>query len=262
MTHAGHPFLLFYYTSATMLTPLTFPALANCPALAHGIFNRHGGISPPPYASLNVSYGVDDDSRRVKENRERIRQSLGFDFLISGRQIHGSQVQVITEKPEADMEITGCDAFITNVAGVGLLIQQADCQAVMLFDPQRLVAANIHSGWRGSVNNIIAATIKVMTEEFATDPAHLLAAISPSLGPCCAEFVHYQQELPGHFHPFQVKPNYFDFRAISRRQLEETGVKPANIAAATICTVCDPNWFSYRREKKTGRFCSVIGVRS
>jgi len=246
---------------AAMLTPLTFAAFSQCPALSHGIFNRHGGVSPAPYDSLNVSHGVDDDPQRVKKNRERIKQSLGVDVLVSGRQVHGSQVQVIAEKPVADVEIAGCDAFISNVAGVGLLIQQADCQAVMLFDPHRRVAANIHCGWRGSVSNIIATTIRVMAEEFATEPAHLLAAISPSLGPCCAEFVNFQQELPDHFHPFQVKPSYFDFRAISRRQLEETGVKPANISATTICTVCDPNWFSYRREKKTGRFCSVIGVR-
>ncbi|MBU0968219.1 MAG: peptidoglycan editing factor PgeF [Proteobacteria bacterium] len=245
-----------------MLAPLTFSALANFPCLVHGIFNRHGGISPSPYDSLNISYGGDDDPRRVKENRELIRQSLGVDILVSGQQVHGSQVHVITGKPLTDLEITGCDAFITNVAGVALLIQQADCQAIMLFDPQRQVAANIHCGWRGSVNNIIAATIRVMAEEFATDPGHLLAAISPSLGPCCAEFINYEQELPGHFHPFQVKPNYFDFWAISRCQLQETGVKPTNIFTTAICTVCDPNWFSYRREKKTGRFCSVIGVRS
>lgn len=245
-----------------MLTPLTFSEFSNYPSLVHGIFNRHGGVSPPPYDSLNISYGVDDDSQRVKANRERIKQRLGVGILISGRQVHGSQVQVIKEKPGKDMEIAGSDAFITDVHGVGLMIQQADCQAVMLFDPQRRVVANIHCGWRGSVANIICTTIRVMTEEFATNPSHLVAAISPSLGPCCAEFVHYEQELPGHFHPFQVKSNYFDFTAISRSQLQESGVKPANISATAICTVCDPNWFSYRREKKTGRFCSVIGVRS
>jgi len=244
-----------------MLTPLTFPAFANCPTLFHGIFNRHGGASTSPYHSLNVSYGVDDDSRRVKANRERIKQSLAVDILVSGQQVHGRKVHVIAKKPETDMEIAGCDAFVTNVAGVGLMIQQADCQAVMLFDPRRQVVANIHCGWRGSVDNIIGTTIKVMTEEFGVSPAHLQAAISPSLGPCCAEFINYEQELPRHLHPFQVKPHYFDFRAISRHQLQEAGVPPENISATAICTVCDPNWFSYRREKKTGRFCSVIGVK-
>jgi YfiH family protein len=263
MTHSGCPlFFSLLQTSAAMLTPLTFPELSNFPTLFHGIFNRLGGVSPPPYDSLNVSYGVDDDPRRVKANRERIKQSLAVDILVSGQQVHGSKVHVIAEKPDNDVEIAGCDAFITNIAGVGLMIQQADCQAVMLFDPHRQVAANIHCGWRGSVDNIICTTIRVMTKEFATDPSHLLAAISPSLGHCCAEFVHYEQELPGHFHPFQVKSNYFDFTAISRYQLQEAGVKPANISATAICTVCDPNWFSYRRERKTGRFCSVIGIKN
>ena len=239
------------------------PKLAGLPEVVHGFFTRQGGASPGAYHSLNVSLAVGDGQEPVAENLRRMRQALRLSGLAGAAQVHGGRAAVITSPGQARLaDIPEVDILITTVPGLGLLIKQADCQAVMLFDPQRLVAANIHSGWRGSVNNIIAATIKVMTAEFATDPAQLLAAISPSLGPCCAEFVHYQQELPGHFHPFQVKPNYFNFRAISRRQLEETGVKPANIAAATICTVCDPNWFSYRREKKTSRFCSVIGVRS
>jgi len=245
-----------------MLTPLTFPEFSNFPTLLHGVFNRHGGVSLPPYNSLNVSFGVDDDPQRVKANRALLKQSLGVDILVSGQQVHGSKVHVVAAKPAADEEIAGCDAFITNVAGIGLMIQQADCQAVMLFDPQRQVVANIHCGWRGSVANIIATTIRVMTAQFTTDPSHLLAAISPSLGPCCAEFVHYEQELPEHFQPFQVKPCYFDFTAISNHQLQEAGVKPANISATALCTVCDPNWFSYRRKKKTGRFCSIIGLKN
>jgi hypothetical protein len=219
-------------------------------------------VSSPPFDQLNVSYGVEDDAQAVAANRQRIRQTLAVDVLISGRQVHGDRVAVIDSKPASDVEIAGCDAFITNVPGVGLLIQQADCQAVMLFDQERQVVANIHCGWRGSVAGIIPTTIAAMREKFGTDPARLLAAISPALGPCCAEFVNYRQELPESFHAFQVRPHYFDFRAISRSQLEQAGVEPENITAAAVCTVCDPDWFSYRRDRQTGRFCSVIGVRS
>ena len=243
-----------------MLTPLTFPEFSALPTLVHGVFNRHGGVSLPPFDQLNVSYGVEDDARAVTANRQRIKESLAVDILVSGRQVHGEKVRVIDKKPDSDREIAGCDAFITNVPGVGLLIQQADCQAVMLFDPRQQVVANIHCGWRGSVAGIIMTTIRIMTEEFGTDPAHLRAAISPALGPCCAEFINYRQELPEHFHAFQVKPHYFDFRAISRSQLQEAGIPPHHITAAAVCTVCDRDWFSYRRDRQTGRFCSVIGL--
>jgi len=141
------------------------------------------------------------------------------------------------------------------------MVQQADCQAVMLFDPVRKVVANAHSGWRGSVANIIAKTIDLMKRDFNTLPADLYAVISPSLGPCCAEFINYRRELPGHFHAYQVRPNYFDFWAISTDQLKESGVPAENIANSRICTVCDDRFFSYRRNRMTGRFASVIGLK-
>lgn len=229
-------------------------------AAAYGIFNRHGGVSPPPFDSLNVSYGVGDEMENVRANRELIKKRLGLNHLISARQVHGSEVLVIDKPPGKDMEMTGYDAFISNVPGVGLMVQQADCQAVLLYDHSNKVVANIHCGWRGSVTNIIGTTIDTMKNVFGTDPAGILAGVSPSLGPCCGEFVNYQRELPPDFDTFQVKPYYFDFWAISRCQLEAKGVIPANIAIAGSCTVCDPQWFSYRREGKTGRFCSVIGL--
>lgn len=229
-------------------------------APAHGIFNRHGGVSPPPFDSLNVSYGVGDEKKNVRTNRELIKKRLGLNHLISARQVHGSEVLVIDKPPGKDMEMTGFDAFISNVPGVGLMVQQADCQAVLIHDPSNKVVANIHCGWRGSVTNIIGKTVETMKNVFGTDPAEISAVLSPSLGPCCAEFVNYQRELPPDFDKFQVKPYYFDFWAISRSQLEEKGVMPAQITVAGSCTVCDSQWFSYRREGQTGRFCSVIGI--
>lgn len=244
-----------------MLSPLIFPNLFPSELIFHGVFNRHGGISPAPLDSLNASYGVDDDPQQVQENRRRIKEHLGADVLISGQQVHDSNIYVAVKIPQTDEELPGFDAFVTNIPGIGLMIQQADCQAVMLFDPDKKIVANIHCGWRGSVANIIDKTISLMKNRFSCNPTDLLAAISPSLGSCCAEFVNYRNELPAHFHGFQVKPNYFDFQAISRQQLCAAGLKKDNISTASICTVCDTDWFSYRREGTTGRFCSVIGIK-
>jgi copper oxidase (laccase) domain-containing protein len=90
----------------------------------------------------------------------------------------------------------------------------------------------------------------------------LFAAISPSLGPCCGEFVNYHQELPEAFHGYQIRPNYFDFWAISKDQLRDSGVRSEQIEIAEKCTVCEEDYFSYRRDGVTGRFASVIGLRS
>ena len=240
--------------------PLVFSALTQ-PVIFHGVFSRHGGVSPTPWDSQNVSYGLGDDPGNVRVNRERIKKTLGCAHLVSARQVHGSQVFFVKENPGADLEIEGSDALFTNVQGLGLMIQQADCQAVMLFDPVKMVVAIVHAGWRGSAADILARTVSAMGAALATEPADLIAAISPSLGPCCAEFVNYRSELPAILHGYQVQPSYFDFWAVSRDQLRAAGVRPENIFAAEICTRCNQDYFSYRRDHETGRFASVIGIR-
>ncbi|WP_417909652.1 peptidoglycan editing factor PgeF [Candidatus Electronema sp. PJ] len=228
--------------------------------LPHGMFCRHGGVSEQPFASLNLSYGVGDQPDKVTINRQRLKQCLGITHLVSAVQVHGDQVLVL-EEIEQDSEYAGVDALVTQQPGVGLLIQQADCQAVLLYDPVQQVIAAAHNGWKGSVLNIIAATVQVMQARFGTDPAHLRAVLSPSLGPCCAEFVNWRQELPASMHGQQIRANYFDFWAISREQLVATGIKETQIETAGLCTVCNQDFFSYRRAGKklgTGRCGSVL----
>ena len=237
-----------------------FPALVS-PQLCHGVFNRHGGVSPAPWNSSNVSFGLGDSRENVLANRERIKNLLGLSRLVSAGQIHGSRVYTLTERLQEDIEIDGFDGLVTNVPDTGLMIQQADCQAVLLADPAKQAIGIAHVGWRGTVAGIIAETVYAMRRAFATDPADLMAGISPSLGPCCAEFVNFRTELPGQLHSYQVRPTYFDFWAISRNQLCSAGVRPINIHTAGVCTRCSRDYFSYRREKQTGRFGSVIGIK-
>lgn len=239
---------------------ITFPALSSA-HLFHGVFNRHGGVSPKPWLSKNISFGVGDTSENVYANRARLKKALNFDRLVSAKQVHSTKVHIVEECPAEDLEIEGCDALITNVQGPGLMIQQADCQAVFLFDPQKKAVAMAHVGWRGSVENILGITVAAMFKAYATEPAALIAAISPSLGPCCAEFMHYYSELPVSLHSYKVRPDYFDFRAISRDQLRSAGLRPENIHITEICTCCNQDYFSYRREGETGRFASVIGLK-
>ncbi len=233
-------------------------------SIPHAMLCRCGGVSSNSFATLNLSFGVGDDSDNVQVNRQQLKQWLGIDYLVSAVQVHGDQV-VIAENIRQDKEFAEADGLITNEPGVGLLIQQADCQAVLLHDPKQGVIGAVHNGWRGSTLNIIAKTIAAMHAYYGVNPDTLKAVISPSLGPCCAEFINYQQELPKSFHARQVSPFHFDFWAISRDQLTEAGLIDTNIETAGICTVCSKDFFSYRRAVRqgsgvTGRNGSVIAL--
>ena len=141
------------------------------------------------------------------------------------------------------------------------MIQVADCQPVLLFDPNQKVIAAVHSGWRGSLQNIIGKTIISMVHHFHCSPEKIIAGIGPSLGPCCSEFVHYRKEIPGAFWKYKKNETHFDFWELSRDQMRETGVKTSNIHISGLCTKCRNDlFFSYRRQKITGRFAGVIGL--
>lgn len=249
--NAAEQTALLFYTSPHITVP-------------HAMFSRRGGASIPPFTSLNLSFGVDDDPAAVRENRNKVKKELKVQYLASAGQVHGDHVAVV-KNITCDQEYKESDALVTGQRGAGLLIQQADCQAVLLHDPQREVIAAIHNGWRGSVANIIAKTVRAMQKNFGTSPENLRAVISPSLGPCCAEFVHYAKELPASFQQWRIRENHFDFWAISRWQLREAGLRNENIEVIGICTVCTEDFFSFRRAAKhpeksgvTGRNGSVI----
>lgn len=245
----------------------TFGLLSHVPGLVHAVFTRHGGVSPPPWNTLNVGWSCGDSNEAVAENLNRIRQVLGLRVLVAAPQIHGDIIHVVdealllgSESQEGLVRAPRGDALVTNLRGVGLLIKVADCQAVFLVDPVRELVANIHSGWRGTVCGLPEKVVHLMVERFGCAPGDLLATISPSLGPCCAEFKNYREELPPTFLPFQVRPRYFDFWAITRSQLMAAGLRPEHIEMAGRCTVCEAHdFFSYRGEGVTGRLAAVVG---
>ncbi len=227
---------------------------------------RHGGVRNHPHHSLNLSHGVGDNEEMVILNRARLKKKHSIPFLLSAKQVHGDKIFIADLPLLSDLEVDGYDALMTNVSGIGLLIQQADCQGISLFDPVRFSIACVHSGWKGSVLNILAKTVSAMRTEYRSDPADLQAFISPSLGPCCAEFSNHPQELPSSFLAFQVKENYFNFWQVSRMQLLKAGLRDENITIAGVCTSCSPEFFSYRRacregDGRTGRCGTVIALR-
>jgi len=233
----------------------------------HAIFTRHAGCSSIPYKSLNISFGIGDEVNNVKKNRHIISQCIQAKDLVFAEQVHGDHVLIIDghrrggeKKKTASLPIG--DAMVTRLRQTFLVIQVADCQSVMLYDPSREVVANIHVGWRGSIKNIIGRTLNTMVEHFGCLTSELLAGVGPSLGPCCAEFVNYKLEIPKEYWTYKDASDHFDFWAISRDQLVEAGVLDENITISKMCTKCSTDvFFSYRGEGTTGRFAAVIGLK-
>ncbi|MDO9264113.1 MAG: laccase domain-containing protein, partial [Desulfosalsimonadaceae bacterium] len=86
--------------------------------------------------------------------------------------------------------------------------------------------------------------------------------VSPSLGPCCSEFVHYRTEIPEPFWRYKDRRDHFNFWAITRDQLADCGIQRQNIELSNLCTKCNDHvFFSYRQAKQTGRFVSAIGLK-
>ncbi|MFH2093372.1 MAG: peptidoglycan editing factor PgeF [Pseudomonadota bacterium] len=237
--------------------------------LIHGIFTRQGGTSTGAFDSLNVGMDSGDDVSAISTNRKLIIRKMGMKPLVFLNQVHGNEIKIL-KKDDNDLsdifepgkELYTADGIITDMPGVFLVIQVADCQSIMFYDPEKRVIANIHSGWRGSIENIAGQCVDKMKEQFDCRPENIMVGISPSLGPCCSEFKNFEQEIPQHLWQYkaQDKP-YFDFWQMSVDQLTEKGVKKEHVENMQICTKCNTDTFySYRGEKATGRFACVIAM--
>jgi polyphenol oxidase len=238
----------------------TFDGLSALPGVRHGIFTRHGGVSQGVFASLNVGRVDGEMPAHVVENRRRVAEALGGGPLVGVRQVHGAVVKVVTAEDVTAAPATA-DALVTNVPGVLLMVQVADCQPVLLCDPVQKAVAAVHAGWRGSVANVAAAAVRTLRDWYGTRPRDLVAGIGPSLGCCCGEFVHYRREIPEDLWRFRVGACHFDFWAVTRAQLCAAGLATQRIETAGWCTRCrTDSFYSYRKEGVTGRFAAVIGL--
>ncbi len=241
-----------------------FPNLSRFKGIQHAVFSRLSGCSKPPFDSLNVGLNVGDNPKQVRRNRKAIAQCLGMDEPIFANQVHGTNIIRLKKENTTAAPLSKQqegDALITDIPGVLIAIQVADCQPVLLYEPEQHVVAAVHSGWRGSIQNIIGRTIQCMETEFGCAPEKIVGGIGPSLGPCCGEFIHYKKEIPEKFWIYKTGNHHFDFWAISSQQLCTAGVLPENIHISGLCTSCRTDYFySFRRQGTTGRFAGAIGL--
>lgn len=198
----------------------------------------------------------------AKNNKNKLAKILGTNEnnILVLEQVHGDKIFYAHHPIEE--EIPECDAIITDQPGLFLLIQIADCQAVYIKDPVKHVIANIHNGWRGSTKNIVGKVIDMLVEIFKSNPQDLEIYVSPSLGPCCAEFSDPYNELPKKLHEFILPNNHVNFWEITKMQCMEKGIPESNIEINGTCTVCNHDkFFSYRADKgDTGRNALITWI--
>ncbi len=197
---------------------------------------------------------VGDDPINVHKNRETLRNALGSEKLLFMNQVHGDTVVCVDE----DTPTPTCDAMISQSKNVALAVMVADCIPLLLYDAPTQSVGVVHAGRAGSALSISVKTVQSMQKHFGVDPKTLKIYIGPSIGKCCYEVG--KEVCGGLEHVLHVKQNalFLDLPEANIQALCEAGVLVENIEYKAICTCCSSEYFSYRREKITGRFIGVI----
>jgi polyphenol oxidase len=237
---------------------------------------RTGGASDRWNGGLNWSYSVGDDRGAVPENRRRTLALLGLPLerCVMAGLVHGKRVVAVTGEEAQQVDgvrlVENCDALITNVPGLALVVTAADCVPVFLYDPVRRVIGAVHAGWRGTVAGICAETVKAMADTYGCAPSDIIGAVGPSIGACCYEVDDavagpvrdYYGDMAGALlEPGRTPGKYqLNLWEANRQDLLRTGVQVAGVAGE--CTSCGVDrLFSHRAEAGTaGRGAAVIAL--
>lgn len=223
------------------------------------VTSRYGGVSPAPYDSLNLALHVGDDVKNVLENRALISQKHHFlvENLIFMDQTHSPNIEVI--KDSACNKIENCDALITNVKNIPLMVMVADCIPILLYDPQEQVIAVVHAGRNGTFKQIAKKTVLKMMHEFGCIASNILVYFGASIHECCYEVgPEIACGVPEKYCKKRDEKWYLDLQSINVDQLLGVGITQEHLEIADICTCCDKDYFSYRREGVTGRFAGIM----
>ena len=225
---------------------------------------REGGVSQPPYDSLNLGLSGEDEPDRVLENRRRLCAAAGIapERLVVPGQVHGTELAWVGEAEAgrgalaSETVIREHDGLLTATPGLGLAISYADCVPVVIVADGDAgpALATVHAGWRGMIAGIVgrAAT------ELGRHGRLAAAVVGPSIGPCC---FGVDEELRRRFEarfPGSAGAGTVDLWRCARQELEGAGVPAREITVAGVCTSSDARFFSHRRDHgATGRHLAI-----
>lgn len=288
-------------------------ALERVPWLRHGFSTRLGGVSEVyGPGELNLGWTASDDPAKVAENRRRlVKEIAGVRSgarLVTLRQVHSSVLRII-EKKDAVLEgkletaegkaLLHGDAMMTDVPGVLLGVQVADCVPVLVADTKRKAVAAFHAGWRGTLRRIVERGIGRMRLRYGSRPEDLIAAVGASIGACCysvgdevrhefeSQFAYAPELFSEVYDSDPVKEKYpllfltarapghsnigpqthLDLWEANQRQLLDAGLSPEHVSVIGECTACTRvkggrlKYYSHRGEAGfAGRMMGVVGI--
>lgn len=225
---------------------------------------RSGGISQVPFDQLNLGDHVDDDPQAVLANRAIVRNKLQLpDEPLWLTQVHGITVATVGQAAQA----TTADAAVAIGVGKVCAIMTADCLPVLFCNKDGSVVAGAHAGWRGLEAGVLESTIQAMD----TKPQDILVWMGAAIGPQHFEvgdevreaFVKSQAQAEQAFKANGAGKWLADLYLLARFRLEQSGIARENIYGGTQCTYAQADQFySYRRESRTGRMAALIWLES
>ncbi|MDK2867977.1 MAG: purine-nucleoside/S-methyl-5-thioadenosine phosphorylase / adenosine deaminase [Clostridiales bacterium] len=243
----------------------------------HGVTTRLGGISNPPYDTMNTSFYGQDDKQHVMTNIKRSLDTLGMTAktIVATAQVHSTTILSINKAFDFsalrrfDTSHTALDGYdlyiaektdglITNRTDVILMTFYADCVPIILYDPITGTAATVHSGWRGTKNRIGQIAIESMCSQFGARVQAIRAGIGQSAGKCCYEvdfpvIEAFEKNYPktllsGAVFPKDYGKYHLDLKWLNSQLLQMNGILPQHIEVNSDCTICGiEKYHSHRR---------------
>lgn len=239
---------------------ITIPALEKSGLVQHVFTTRQNGL------------GSRNNGIKSASDWEAVADAFGIgpDRVATVNQVHGETIVNVDMQNYRSMRSTQADAMITKAAGIALGVETADCVPVLLFDPAAPAVAAVHAGWRSTVKKIVQKAVIRMRGEFGSDPARMIAAIGPAIGPECYEvdepvmgpvreaFAFWKEVTS----PRGKDRWGLDLVTANKIELAQAGLAGGNIHAVGLCTSCRKDLFySFRAEGRTGRMLSVIMIK-
>ena len=235
----------------------SFPEFDRVAWLTNAFSTRIGGVSEGIFASMNLGFSLESEHpERVAENFRRFSAAVGFEpeHMVHTQQEHKDRILRVGRNERGagfafPRPWTEVDGLVTNEPDVVLTIFGADCVPIFLADVAHKAIGAVHAGWRGTDLGIAGKAVRMMREEFDSDPVDMIAGIGPSI---CGECYEVSGEVACRFPAECVRPKangkfMLDLHRANFLILEEAGIPAGKIFPGNLCTACNPDiFFSHR----------------
>jgi len=241
---------------------ISFNALEQTGMVVNAFSTRQGGVSVGCLESMNLGFNRGDLDENVLKNHKIFAKAVGFPYenIVTTNQTHTTNVRVVTKEDcgkgiAKDRDYSDVDGLITNIPGIVLATYYADCVPLYILDPVNKAIGLSHSGWKGTVNRIGENTLKLMNENYGTNPKDVICCIGPSI---CQDCYEISEDVANEFiNEFGKNNKILYNKGNGKYQLNlwesvkqvflDAGVEYDNIYTTDICTCCNKDeLFSHR----------------